>query len=128
MIMRNCVWLDPIVCTKCCDLFLYDVSGTYGVARVVNDTAKDILTTTLTPLLSAADEDESETSESLQNCSLPLTTSNSTDALITPIGMRKVTNLADIPAKEIIIVLLMLGLWIYSIILTRKAWYRILKE
>ena len=38
------------------------------------------------------------------------------------------TKLGDIPAKEIIIVVLMLALWIYSIVLTRKAWYRILKE
>ena len=38
------------------------------------------------------------------------------------------TNLADIPAKEIIIVMLMLSLWMYSIILTRRAWYQFLKE
>ncbi len=42
-----------------------------------------------------------------------------------PVGA---TGIGDIPAKEIIIVVLMLALWIYSIILTRKAWYRILKE
>ena len=35
---------------------------------------------------------------------------------------------SDIPPKEVIIVLLMLALWLYSIALTRKAWYRILKE
>ena len=38
------------------------------------------------------------------------------------------TILSEIPAKEIIIVCLMLALWIYSILLTKKAWYRILKE
>ncbi len=38
------------------------------------------------------------------------------------------TDLSEIPAKEIIIVILMLSLWLYSIVLTRKAWYRILKE
>jgi len=42
--------------------------------------------------------------------------------------VHKPTNLAEIPVKEIIIVLGMLGLWFYSILLTRKAWYRILKE
>ncbi|TRY70749.1 hypothetical protein TCAL_07346 [Tigriopus californicus] len=38
------------------------------------------------------------------------------------------TNLSDIPPKEVIIVILMLLLWLYSILLTRKAWYRLLKE
>ena len=42
--------------------------------------------------------------------------------------VHKPTNLAEIPVKEILIVLGMLGLWFYSIVLTRKAWYRILKE
>jgi len=42
--------------------------------------------------------------------------------------LHKATNLSEIPVKEIIIVLGMLGLWFYSIVLTRKAWYRILKE
>ncbi len=36
--------------------------------------------------------------------------------------------LFDIPPKEIVIVVAMLGLWIYSIIITRRAWYRILKQ
>ena len=40
----------------------------------------------------------------------------------------KPTNFGDIPAKEIIIVLLMLSLWIYSIVLTRRAWAHFLKE
>ena len=38
------------------------------------------------------------------------------------------TNLSEIPAKEIIIVLLMLSLWLYSINMTRRAWKRLLKE
>ena len=38
------------------------------------------------------------------------------------------TNLSEIPAKEIIIVVLMLSLWLYSIHATRKAWHRLLKE
>ena len=40
----------------------------------------------------------------------------------------KPTNFGDIPAKEIIIVVLMLSLWIYSIVLTRRAWAHFLKE
>ena len=40
----------------------------------------------------------------------------------------KPTNLAEIPVKEVIIIIGMLGLWFYSILLTRKAWYRLLKE
>lgn len=38
------------------------------------------------------------------------------------------TVLSDIPPKEVIIVVAMLALWVYSIVLTRKAWYRILKQ
>lgn len=38
------------------------------------------------------------------------------------------TNLSEIPAKEIIIVVLMLSLWLYSIHATRRAWHRLLKE
>ena len=38
------------------------------------------------------------------------------------------TDFSEIPAKEIIIVILMLSLWVYSIILTRRAWYQFLKE
>ena len=38
------------------------------------------------------------------------------------------TNLSEIPAKEVIIVVLMLSLWIYSIHMTRRAWHRLLKE
>ncbi|XP_023325855.1 uncharacterized protein LOC111699413 [Eurytemora carolleeae] len=30
--------------------------------------------------------------------------------------------------KEVLILMFMIGLWIYSILLTRKAWYRLLKE
>ena len=44
-----------------------------------------------------------------------------------PIGPEP-TNLSEIPAKEIIIVVLMLSLWLYSIHATRKAWHRLLKE
>ena len=66
-----------------------------------------------TTLVTSLDDETSET----YNC-----TENGTEVV------RKGTNLAEIPAKEIIIVVLMLGLWAYSIMLTRKAWYRILKE
>ena len=38
------------------------------------------------------------------------------------------TNLSEIPAKEVIIVMLMLSLWFYSIYMTRKAYHRLLKE
>ena len=38
------------------------------------------------------------------------------------------TDIGDIPAKEVIIVLLMLSLWFYSIILTWSNWNKILKE
>jgi len=38
--------------------------------------------------------------------------------------VHKPTNMAEIPVKEIIIVIGMLGLWFYSILLGRKAWYK----
>ena len=38
------------------------------------------------------------------------------------------TNLSEIPAKEVIIVVLMLSLWLYAIHMTRRAWQRLLKE
>ena len=38
------------------------------------------------------------------------------------------TNLSEIPAKEVIIVVLMLSLWLYAIHMTRRAWVRLLKD
>jgi hypothetical protein len=37
------------------------------------------------------------------------------------------TDLSDIPAKEIIIVIMMLSLWLYSIVATWQLWHKILK-
>ena len=76
-------------------------SGTYGSVDVMNDT-----------------ESENDTLLTF-NCS-------TSDVDFQP--STNPTNLADIPAKEIIIVILMLSLWIYSIVLTRRAWYQFLKE
>ena len=78
--------------------------------------------TTLSPL---GDENSDTKNETLVDCSMTVANNSSTsDVVVGP----KVTNLEEIPAKEIIIVILMLGLWLYSIVLTRKAWVKILKE
>ena len=90
-------------------------SGTFGVVEVV----KNASLTTLSPIVGDYDENQSGNDTFVNNCTLQ---GNSTQV------ERKPTNLGEIPAKEIIIVFLMLGLWVYSILLTRKAWYRILKE
>jgi hypothetical protein len=37
------------------------------------------------------------------------------------------TDLGEIPAKEIIIVIMMLSLWLYSIVATWQLWHKILK-
>ena len=56
---------------------------------------------------------------------VPTVCVNGTDQSSAPIG---ITNLSEIPAKEVIIVVLMLSLWIYAIHMTRRAWQRLLKE
>ena len=56
---------------------------------------------------------------------IPTLCTNITDQSLAPIG---ITNLSEIPAKEVIIVLLMLSLWLYAIHMTRRAWQRLLKE
>ena len=85
----------------CIYTYFISFSGTYGSVDVTNDT-------------------ESENDALLSyNCS-------TNDIDFQP--STNPTNLADIPAKEIIIVILMLSLWIYSIVLTRRAWYQFLKE
>ena len=56
---------------------------------------------------------------------VPTVCVNGTDQPSAPIG---ITNLSEIPAKEVIIVVLMLSLWIYAIHMTRRAWQRLLKE
>ena len=38
--------------------------------------------------------------------------------------IHKPTNMVEISVKEVIIVIGMLGLWFYSILLGRKAWYK----
>ena len=54
---------------------------------------------------------------------VPTVCVNGTDPSLAPIG---ITNLSEIPAKEVIIVMLMLSL--YAIHMTRRAWQRLLKE
>ena len=56
---------------------------------------------------------------------IPTACVNETNQSLPPIG---ITNLSEIPAKEVIIVVLMLSLWIYAIHMTRRAWQRLLKE
>lgn len=56
---------------------------------------------------------------------VPTVCVNGTDQSLGPIG---ITNLSEIPAKEVIIVMLMLSLWLYAIHMTRRAWQRLLKE
>jgi len=132
--------------------------GTYGLVAVLNATLKaeslkeasndeggihssnsgagviKDLETTLGPLpsllndsFSGIENDElllgSASNGSFLDCTNHLQSDN-----ITHHHLHKATNFSEIPVKEIIIVLGMLGLWFYSIVLTRKAWYRILKE
>ena len=56
---------------------------------------------------------------------VPTACVNETAVKLPPVG---ITNLSEIPAKEIIIVLLMLSLWVYAVHMTRKAYERLLKE
>lgn len=126
--------------------------GTYGLVAVLNATLtaerlkanlNDSLGDSISGNSSSVKELETTTSHSLLNDSLSSTendelfaaasSSNASllDCITHPGNMtvvHKPTNLAEIPVKEILIVLGMLGLWFYSIVLTRKAWYRILKE
>ena len=98
--------------------FPFAISGTFGVVEVITNAS----VTTLSPL---SDENSDTKNETLVDCSMTVANNSSTsDVVVGP----KVTNLEEIPAKEIIIVILMLGLWLYSIVLTRKAWVKILKE
>ena len=91
----------------------FSFAGRYGAVAVLNATSQEFKST-LAPFLNASEIEENPTKNN----------TNFIDCFPSTQG----TNLAEIPAKEIIIVVLMLGLWVYSIILTRKAWYRILKE
>ena len=105
---------------------------------ILNATAKSVTNTTLATTLLEDDLDSSSgtnNSSGLAEAIEAAEASNETfvDCGGTILGNStyigpKATNLSDIPAKEIFIVIMMLGLWVYSIILTRKAWYRILKE
>ena len=99
---------------------------------ILNATAEEISTnTTLAALL---EDDEASVTGSETGNSSDLAVNETFVDCTTVLGNTtgpygtKVTNLSEIPAKEIFIVIMMLGLWVYSIILTRKAWYRILKE
>ena len=91
----------------------FSISGTYGSVNIVNDTIEVDGDTTI--------DDYDETLFNL-NCNNDTTTKLEFRPSLKP------TNFGDIPAKEIIIVLLMLSLWIYSIVLTRRAWAHFLKE
>lgn len=100
---------------------------------ILNGTAKEISTNATTTLATLLDQDSEGSGDdgflddgglSINETFVDCTMGQSNATHIGP----KVTNLSEIPAKEIFIVIMMLGLWVYSIILTRKAWYRILKE
>ena len=95
----RCLWIQP---------FFVFFSGTYGSVSLVNDTE-------VIPASSAG------------NCSSQTDFGGSEDEDFFRPSLAP-TDFSEIPAKEIIIVILMLGLWVYSIILTRRAWYQFLKE
>lgn len=121
----------------------FTFSGTYGLVAVLNASISkgsetETLVTTLAPLLSdvsgSGDSDSSDefldtasTNDTFVDCSRFSGTVSPNSGNMTT-NVHSATNLSDIPAKEIVIVMLMLALWLYSIALTRKAWYRILKE
>lgn len=126
MSLRFLIW--------CLNHFLLGfIAGTYGLVAILNGTAKEISTNATTTLATLLDQDSEGSGDdgflddgglSINETFVDCTMGQSNATHIGP----KVTNLSDIPAKEIFIVIMMLGLWVYSIILTRKAWYRILKE
>ena len=98
---------------------------------ILNGTAKEIstnVTTLATTLLEDVDEANNGTNSNEMSINETFVDCNTGVLGNTSYIGPKATNLSDIPAKEIFIVIMMLGLWVYSIILTRKAWYRILKE
>ena len=124
-------------------------SDTYGQADVVKNITND-LTTSATSLLLSALVDNSDNNNATNVTADPrvddlsstaassaVTAAVTTTSLPYPttcingtsykLGIEP-TDFSAIPTKEIIIVILMLLLWVYSIILTRKAWYRLLKE
>ena len=104
--------LRPNVCTYISiSLEFFSISGTYGSVNIVNDTIE----------VDGNTIDDDETLFNL-NCSSGTATKLEFRPSLKP------TNFGDIPAKEIIIVVLMLSLWIYSIVLTRRAWAHFLKE
>ena len=117
--MADPVFAQPQELHVNCVLYLFFVSGTFGVVEVITNAS----VTTLSPI---SDENSDSKNETLVDCSISVANNSSLseDVVMGP----KVTNLEEIPAKEIIIVILMLGLWLYSIVLTRKAWVKILKE
>ena len=91
--------------------------------------SKTVLTSTITNLISTNNEniDDAITPAPLNYTTLyvgPTVCVNGTGVAVAP----SPTNLSEIPTKEVIIVLLMLSLWIYSIHMTRRAWHRLLKE
>ena len=113
---------------------------TYGEADIVSNTT-DAETTSVTSLLVSilvnsnvtADPTEASNSTSTWDTagvttttSLPIQTTciNGTSYKL---GIEP-TDFSAIPTKEIIIVIFMLLLWFYSLMLTRKAWYKLLKE
>ena len=103
-------------------------SGNGVTSTSGGDVIKD-LETTLGPLPSLLNDSFSiENDELLSNGSFLDCTNHLQTGNMTHHHLHKATNFSEIPVKEIIIVLGMLGLWFYSIVLTRKAWYRILKE
>ena len=128
MSLRFLIW--------CLNHFLLGfIAGTYGLVAILNATAKEISTNASTTLATLLEQDQelegSGADDGLDGGGLSINETFVDCTMVqsnaTHIGP-KVTNLSDIPAKEIFIVIMMLGLWVYSIILTRKAWYRILKE
>ena len=70
--------------------------------------------TTLSPL---GDENSDTKNETLVDCSLTVANNSFSSDVVVRL---KVTNFEEIPTKEIIIVILMLGLWLYSIVCTNE--------
>ena len=116
-------------------LRLYTIADTYGEADIVSNITSEATTSVTSLLLSVlanatadpdADDPTNSTSPMVTTTVLPYQTTciNGTSYKL---GIEP-TDFSAIPTKEIIIVVLMLMLWIYSIMQTRKAWYRLLKE
>jgi len=114
------------------------VSAIAGGNDLLATNPSENATTTIGPSIGISRETDSitnsSTSSSLPTPAVTTTVTTTLPYLTTCIngtsyklGLEPV-DFSAIPTKEIVIVIMMLALWLFSILQTRKAWYRLLKE